>query len=85
MPRPVSIHKLSRDTQTAIYIPGKHHVPGTAYLQQLDVSKFNPKEPPPKTEAFWAIANANRPREENELAEVLIAMGQPSATTLALI
>ena len=62
---------------------GYAHV--AAYLQQLDVSKFNPKEPPPKTEAFWAIANANRPREENELAELLIAMGQPPATTLALM
>jgi hypothetical protein len=56
-----------------------------AYLRQFDASKFNPKGPPPKTEAFWAIANANRPREETELAEVLAAMGQPPATTLALI
>jgi hypothetical protein len=62
---------------------GYEHV--AAYLQQFDVSKFNPKEPPPKTEAFWAIANANRPREENELAELLITMGQPPATTLALM
>jgi hypothetical protein len=56
-----------------------------AYLAQLDISKFNPKASPPKTEAFWAIVNANRPREENELAELLLAMGQPAATTLALI
>ena len=62
---------------------GYAHV--AAYLQQLDVSKFNPKEPPPKTEAFWAIANANRAREETELAEVLAIMGNPSAVTLSQI
>ena len=62
---------------------GYAHV--AAYLQQLDISKFNAKAPPPKTEAFWAIVNANRSREENELAEVLLAMGRPAATTLALI
>src|SRR5215472_1160908 len=26
-----------------------------AYLQELDIADFNPKAPPPKTEAFWAI------------------------------
>jgi hypothetical protein len=62
---------------------GYAHV--AVYLEQLDISKFNAKAPPPKTEAFWAIVNANRPREENELAELLIAMGQPPATTLALM
>jgi len=56
-----------------------------AYLAQLDISKFNPKAQPPKTEAFWAVVNANRPREENEITELLLAMGQPPATTLALI
>jgi hypothetical protein len=61
---------------------GYAHV--AAYLQQLDISKFNAKAPPPKTKAFWAIVNANRPREENELAELLLTMGQPPATTLAL-
>jgi hypothetical protein len=28
----------------------------TAYLLQCDISKFDAKAPPPKTEAFWAIA-----------------------------
>src|SRR5262249_8885101 len=38
-----------------------------------------------KTEAFWAITNANRAREETELAEVLAIMGNPSAVTLSQI
>jgi hypothetical protein len=43
----------------------------TAYLLQLDISGFDPKAPPPLTEAFWAIADANRPAEEGELADIL--------------
>ena len=31
-----------------------------AYLAQLDLSGFDPKAPPPKTAAFWAIVDANR-------------------------
>jgi hypothetical protein len=62
---------------------GYAHV--AAYLRQLDISKFNAKAPPPKTEAFWAIVNANRSHEENELAEVLAIMGNLSAVTLSQI
>jgi Bifunctional DNA primase/polymerase, N-terminal/Family of unknown function (DUF5906)/Primase C terminal 2 (PriCT-2) len=32
---------------------GNSHV--AAYLTQLDISNFDPKAPPPKTDAFWAI------------------------------
>jgi Family of unknown function (DUF5906) len=32
-----------------------------AYLRTLDVSDFNPKAPPLKTAAFWAIVGANHP------------------------
>src|SRR5262249_42154445 len=32
---------------------GDRHV--AAYLAELDISAFDPKAPPPKTEAFWAI------------------------------
>jgi hypothetical protein len=54
----------------------------TAYLLQRDLSKFDAKAPPPKTEAFWAIANANRPAEEGELADLLDRLGNPVAVTL---
>jgi hypothetical protein len=30
-----------------------------AYLATLDISTFDPKAPPPKTDAFWAIVDAN--------------------------
>jgi hypothetical protein len=32
---------------------GDSHV--AAYLAELDIGTFNPKAPPPKTQAFWEI------------------------------
>ena len=43
----------------------------------LDISGFNPKAPPPKTEAFWAIVNASCPPEDAELATALERLGSP--------
>jgi hypothetical protein len=54
-----------------------------AYLAELDLSRFNPKAPPPKTPAFWAIVDANRAPEDAELADVLDELDQPHAVTLA--
>ena len=48
---------------------GDCHV--TAYLLELDISDFDPKMPPPKTEAFWDIVESNRAPEDTELADVL--------------
>jgi hypothetical protein len=62
---------------------GDRHV--AAYLAKLDLSDFDAKAPPPKTEAFWAIVDSNRAPEDAELADVLDAMGNPSATTLSEI
>jgi hypothetical protein len=59
---------------------GIRHV--TAYLANLDLSGFDPKAPPPKTEAFWAIVNANHAPEDSELADVLDRLGNPGAVTL---
>jgi hypothetical protein len=53
-----------------------------AYLGSLDLSEFDPKAPPPKTEAFFEIANANRAPEDAELADVLDDLGQPDVVTL---
>jgi hypothetical protein len=47
------------------------------YLLGRDLSSFEPKAPPPKTEAFWEIVNANRAPEDTELADVLDALGEP--------
>lgn len=62
---------------------GFEHV--AAYLAGLDISAFDPKVPPPKTEAFWHIVDAARSPEESELAEILESMGRPPATTLDAI
>jgi Family of unknown function (DUF5906) len=59
---------------------GLGHV--AAYLATLDISGFNPKVPPPKTPAFWAIVGANRPAEESEIADVLDLIGNPPALTI---
>jgi len=54
----------------------------TAYLLQQDISKFDPKASPPKTAAFWTIADASRAPEESELTDLLEAVGRPDAITL---
>ena len=41
--------------------------------------------PPPKTEAFWAVVDANCPPEDAELADILDAINNPDATTILRI
>jgi hypothetical protein len=53
-----------------------------AYLATLDISDFNPKAPPPKTPAFWAIVDANRPGEEAEIMDALDMLNNPPAITI---
>jgi hypothetical protein len=53
-----------------------------AFLKARDLSAFDPKAPPPKTEAFWAIVNSNRAPEESELADILDALDNPDAVTI---
>lgn len=55
-----------------------------AYLAQVDISDFDPKAPPPKTPAFWAIVDANRAGEESELADVIETMQAMAFTLHAL-
>src|SRR5258707_4746970 len=62
---------------------GDCHV--AAYLASLDLSTFDPKAPPPKTTAFWAIVDASQAPEDAELADVLDRMGNPEATNLIRI
>ena len=65
------------------YNGGDRHV--AVSLAARDISLFNPKAPPPKTEAFWAIAISSRIPEEGELAHVLDQLGNPEAVTLEQI
>ena len=47
-----------------------------AYLSEYDLSKFDPKAPPRKTDAFWQIVSVGAAPEESELADVLDALGR---------
>src|SRR6516165_4317501 len=62
---------------------GDRHV--AAYLAALDISRFDPKAPPPKTTAFWTIVDASRAPEDGELADVLDRLGNPDATTVSRV
>lgn len=59
---------------------GCEHV--TAYLDELDLSSFNAKTPPPKTPAFWDIVNVNSAPEDADLADLLEDLCNPDAITL---
>jgi hypothetical protein len=53
-----------------------------AYLANLDLSGFDPKAPPKKTEAFHAIVNASHAPEDSDLADILDRLRNPDAVTL---
>jgi hypothetical protein len=52
------------------------------FLRSFDLTDFDAKAPPPKTEAFFEIVDAQRPPEDAELADALDGLGRPSAVTL---
>ena len=53
-----------------------------AYLAAHDLRKFDPKAPPPKTEAWWAIVQSSMAPEDAELADVLDQLGKPKVVIL---
>ncbi|WP_338832323.1 primase-helicase family protein [Bradyrhizobium sp. 27S5] len=55
------------------------------YLAKLDLSAWDAKAPPPKTQAFWEIVDASRAPEDAEMADVLDKLGRPHAVTLEQI
>jgi hypothetical protein len=59
---------------------GCRHV--AAYLAQLDLSGFNAKAPPPKTNAFWEIVDSNCAPENAELTDALDQLDNPDAVTI---
>jgi hypothetical protein len=62
---------------------GASHV--AAYLANFDLSDFNPKAPPPKTQAFWEIVDASRAPEDAELTDVLDTMRWPDTASITQI
>jgi hypothetical protein len=53
-----------------------------AYLEAYDLAKFDPKAPPPQTEAWRAIVDSSKAPEEAELADALDLMNNPPVVTL---
>ncbi len=62
---------------------GLRHV--AAYLAELDLADFDPKAPPPKTQAWREIVASNRAPEDAPLSDALDALGKPPAVTIAMI
>ncbi len=62
---------------------GTEHV--VAYLQREDIARFNPKAPPPKTQAFWALAGATEDPVKTEWLDAIDALGKPAALTLDML
>ena len=62
---------------------GIRHV--AAYLAGLDLSSFDAKAPPPKTQTFWEIVDASRAPEDAELSDVLDKLKRPDTVTIAQI
>ena len=54
---------------------GNGHV--AAYLAGLDISGFDPKAPPRKTQAFWEIVDASRSPEDGEMQTAIDRLGAP--------
>jgi hypothetical protein len=59
---------------------GYAHV--AAYLKTLDISRFNPKEEPPKIEAFWTLVDANQEAEGSEIRDIIEMMRRPRVLTI---
>lgn len=55
------------------------------FLRQYDISEFDPKAPPQKTDAFWEIVDANRAPEDAELADALDKLDKPDAVTIEMV
>jgi hypothetical protein len=75
-----SLGTMAEDYRRALWAfykgDGCNHV--AAYLRARDVSAFDPYAPPPKTDAWYAVASANTLTEDTEMADVLDNMGDVS-------
>ena len=44
---------------------------------------FNPKAPPPRTQAFWEMVNAMRSEKESEMEDIIDSLDKPTALTIS--
>ncbi|MFS8114774.1 bifunctional DNA primase/polymerase [Rhizobium jaguaris] len=58
---------------------GYEHV--AAFLAEYNISDFDPKAPPPKTQAFWDIVEANRAPQESQMADLVDQLDHPAVLT----
>ena len=72
--------KYWRDIYVWFNLGGCRHV--AAYLTRRDISSFNPKAPPKKTDAFWEIVESNRAPENAELSDALDQLEWPNVVTI---
>ena len=56
-----------------------------AFLQSLDLSGFDPKAPPPRTAAWYAVVASGSAPEDAELRDVIEQAAAPEALTLETI
>jgi hypothetical protein len=78
-PRAVDTEALAELWRWFAWENGYRHV--TAYLRGLDISSFDAKGPPPKTEAFWSMVESSRGLEVDEIADCVHEMGGPAVVT----
>ncbi|MGD0023610.1 MAG: primase-helicase family protein [Xanthobacteraceae bacterium] len=53
------------------------------YLATMDLSRFDPKAPPPKTAAFYEIVRANTAPDQDDVATIVVdVLGRPDALTI---
>lgn len=55
------------------------------YLANLDLSDFNAKAPPPRTEGWHMLVGAGQAPEAGDLADVIETLGKPAALTLQMV
>jgi hypothetical protein len=54
-----------------------------ALLRERDLSKFDPKAPPPKTPGFWHMVNADRGEDHGEINDAIDAVGKARTPPIA--
>jgi hypothetical protein len=59
---------------------GAGHV--AAWLAARDIAEFDPKAPPPQTDAWWEIVLAGQSPEKTDLADIIASLGNPDALTI---
>lgn len=56
-----------------------------AYLREVDLSEWNAKAPPPKTEGWYAMVDSGRSPESIEIMDLIEQLGNPDAVTIGAI